>query len=71
MDSNRVTETFDADLVKYVADVAASLQQYRKRALSYGDFYIERVVFGFDGETVTNIAVSATEFDTLGVEVSR
>lgn len=68
--TEKQSETLDAALVEYVGQVAAALRELRVRHLSYGDFHIERVSFGFDGEPITNIAIVPTEFDGLGVEVT-
>lgn len=63
-------QPIDPEMVAYVAKIAGVLHELRSLKLSYGEFYIERVTFGYDGESDGRLAIVPTEWDTLGIEVT-
>lgn len=60
----------DPKYLAYVAEVAVALDVLRARPVSYGEYYIERVTFGFDGESMPDLAIVQGEHDALAVEVT-
>jgi hypothetical protein len=59
----------DADLIRYASDIAAALSGLEAREVSYGEFYVARVVIQFEKEPC-GVAVVPDEHGGLGIEVS-
>jgi hypothetical protein len=58
----------DADLIRYATDIAAALAGLEGREVSYGEFYVARVVIEFE-KSPCGVAVVPDEHGGLGIEV--
>ena len=65
-----VSTQVDPRYLAYVSEVALALDALRARAVTYGEYHIDRVTFGFDGESMPDLAVVQGEHDALAVEVT-
>lgn len=64
-----MSETINHEYLRYVAEVAETLRPLAAWKTSYGEHYIAKVTFGFDGEDDAQLAIIPDEFGGLGVEV--
>jgi len=59
------------EYLKYAADVAEALKDVASRKASYGEFYVLKVSFGFEGEDDNQLAIVPDEFGGLSIEVNH
>ena len=65
----------DRHLADLTAQVAAALEALDAKdpapgSTPFGNYYVERVTFGFDGTTVNGVSVVPDEHGTYEIEVS-
>lgn len=62
---------YDPAFLAYVAEVATLLQPLREREVAYGTYHIAAVLFGFDGDPVSDTRIIIGEHGTLEVELGE
>lgn len=64
------TIDIDPEYVAYVSEVAAALKGLHARNVSYWEFYIHGITFGFENEVDNRLAIVQSEHDSLTIKVN-
>lgn len=60
--SSEYVEGIHMEAAQFLVDVAKAIAGVKSGKISYGEYYVERVIIGFDGET-TNYVIRPDEGD--------
>lgn len=63
------SEVLDADVLQWAGKIAKAMNTIGVQHTPYGEFYVEKVVLGYEGETYGTVSIVPDEFGGYGVRI--